>query len=684
MIDSQPMRSISAEDDQPKAAGRRTTLKGLGLAGIVGMAGCNVAATDNATRGRGAASSATAQPTETGWQVKQPPLKTPWTDQVSPTNALPDYPRPQMVRQDWINLNGVWQFAAAGEGAPPPFGRDLAERILVPFPVESALSGIMRHEARMFYRRRFVVPGNWRVGSDKARGQRLLLHFDAVDWEARVWVNGSAVGTHRGGYDRFSIDITDALHHDQGGAPSGEQELVVGVDDPTEDGAQPVGKQRNSAIANPKRALYYTPSSGIWQTVWLEPVPAAHIERLDLRPDPADDSLNIIVHTAPSAGHAVSVTASDGARAVAHATGMAGLEIKLRMPGAKRWSPDDPFLYDLDVRLLDTTAGGKTGAPIDQVSGYFGMRSIAVKPIDGQPRIMLNGESFFPLSTLQQGFWPDGIYTPATDEALLFDLEQNKRLGFNTARKHQKVEPDRWYYHADRLGQLVWQDMPCTAAGRQPPDPKQPAPRPSDAGNQQFESELRRMVDQLRNYPSVVIWTPFNEGWGEYDTARIAALVKSWDPSRLVDEMSGFNVCDCAMDHGDFFDRHNLGKAWPGPAPRPDDHKRVAVIGEFGAFGLSVPGHSWDAENDRPNVKVADAAALNRNFVAAMGEIEKFITQSGLGAANYNLFEDAEHQVNGLFTYDRAHLKADPDQVRRANLHVIAAGRNAGAAKVAT
>lgn len=646
---------------------RRTVLKGIGVAGLASMTGCGGSASHEGTTGSNATK--LSQPTESGWQAKQSPLKTPWTDKVSPVNALPEYPRPQMVRPDWLNLNGVWQFASAAEGAEPPFGQNLAERILVPYPVKSPLSGIMRHETRMFYRRRFVMPAAWRGDA-----KRVLLHFDAVDYEAKVWINGKAVGEHRGGYDRFSFDVTAALN----GSATDEQELVVSVFDPTEDGIQPLGKQRNNAIDNPESSLYYTPCSGIWQTVWLESVPTAHIERLEMRPDLGDESLNIIVHADDADDNVVAVTASVQGSRVARATGTIGKEIKLSVPKAKRWSPDDPFLYDLDVQLLGAGDDAKSQQPIDQVASYFGMRSIAVKAVGGHPRIHLNGSVFFPLSTLQQGFWPDGIYTPATDDALVFDLEQNKRLGFNTARKHQKVEPDRWYYHADRLGQLVWQDMPCTAASRQPPDPRVPAPRPTAAGIRQFESELRRMVDQLYSYPSVVIWTPFNEGWGEYDTPRIAAMVKSWDPSRLVDEMSGFNTCDCAKDHGDFFDRHNLGKAWPGPAPQSPDGKRVAVIGEFGAFGLSIAGHSWDPENSHPNVKVNDVADLNRNFVAAMGDIEKFVTQSGLGAANYNLFEDAEHQVNGLFTYDRAHLKGDPDQVRRANQSVIAAGANAG------
>lgn len=569
-----------------------------------------------------------------------------------------------MKRADWVNLNGVWQFAAAKEGDAVPTGRDLAERILVPYPVESALSGVMRHEDRMVYRRRFVVPEGWKIGA----GNRLLIHFDAVDQIAEVWVNGRQVGTHAGGYDRFTVDPTAALHRDTTGSPSGAQELVVAVFDPTEKGVRPIGKQHVDAIDNPDSALYYMPSSGIWQTVWMEPVPAASIERLELTPDLPGRALDIVVHAANGDDRQVEAIAFDGPRQVGKVTGTAGALLRLAIDNPKTWSPESPFLYDLKVRLLDA-GGGRA----DEVDSYFGMRSIAIQMIDGHPRLVLNGERAFMLSNLQQGFWPDGIYTAATDAALKFDLEQSKRLGFNTARKHQKVEPDRWYYHADRLGMMVWQDMPATPIGRQPPHQRKPAPPPAAADAKAFEGELQRMVDQHRNHPCIVVWTPFNEGWGEYDGARVAAMVKSRDPSRLVDEMSGINVCDCAGDSGDFVDMHNLGKVYPGPPPTAEG-KRAPVIGEFGALGLSIPGHTWDIAHEHPNVRVKDVKDMTAKYVEIMRDIAGFVEHNGLASANYNLFEDVEHQTNGLFTYDRKLLKPDAGQVRAANARVLEAG----------
>lgn len=641
---------------------RRHFLK-AGAAGTAGASlylttGCKQASSPKTNT----AHDTTAQPAETGWKAKTPPLKTPWTDEVSSTAPRPEYPRPQLKRAAWANLNGVWQFAAAKEGDAVPVGKDLPERILVPYPVESALSGVMRHEDRMVYRRRFAVPESWQIGT----ANRLLINFDAVDQSARVWVNGKQVGTHDGGYDRFTVDATDALTRDALGKPTGPQELIVTASDPTEKGQRPVGKQHVDAIDNPDSALYYMPSSGIWQTVWMEPAPAAHIERLELTPNLATSALDVTVHPAAGRGQRVEVAAFDGDRQVAKATGTAGAAFALKLDNPKLWSPETPFLYRLTTRLID-------GDAADEVESYFGMRSIGIAVIDGHPRIVLNGKRAFPLSNLQQGFWPDGIYTAATDAALKFDLEQSKRLGFNTARKHQKVEPDRWYYHADTLGIMVWQDMPATPIGRQPPHQREPSPPPPAAAATAFEAELRRMVDQLRNHPSVIIWTPFNEGWGEYDGGRIAAMVKGWDPSRLVDEMSGINVCDCAGDSGDFVDMHNLGKVWPGPAPQAIG-KRVAAIGEFGALALAIPGHVWDPAHAHPNVLTQSVDDMTKKYVYNMQQITDFIVKDGLAAASYNLFEDVEHQVNGLFTYDRALLKPDAGQIRAANARVLDAG----------
>lgn len=599
------------------------------------------------------------QPAESGWSPKKPRLSTPWTDQVSPRNARFEYPRPQLRRERWVSLNGVWQFAAAGADERPVPGQTLDERILVPYPVESALSGIMRHEPRMFYRRRFVVPRSWRIGS---HANRLLLHLDGVDHRAEVLVNGHSLGVHEGAYDRFSVDVTEALLP---GART-EQELVVVVDDPTENGDQPLGKQRVAALdpEAPHNNLYYQPCSGIWQPVWLEPVPRAYVEDLVVVPDIDAGTATVTAHVAGDAGAQVRLSLYHGDRRVASASGPAGTELELPVHRPTLWSPDNPFRYRLEAEV----DGG------DRVSHLFGMRSVRIGQAGGVPRLLLNGEFVPQISCLQQGYWPDGLYTAATDDALRFDVEEAKKLGFTTIRKHMKTEPDRWYDWADRLGVLVWQDMPATATGRQPPNQDEPSDPPA-AGKARFEHELERVVRQLRSFTSIVMWIPFNEGWGAYDLARVAERVRGWDPTRVVNEMSGTNVADYAEGGGQVADLHNLGQHYPGPAPHPDDG-RVAVIGEFGAFGYAPAGHEWVAGGSQPNQKVSGARELTDCYVEALGIVAGFVRDEGLSAANYNLFEDAELQVNGLYSYDRRVFKAaDRARVIAANRAVVAAAR---------
>ncbi|MBK1787632.1 glycoside hydrolase family 2 protein [Prauserella cavernicola] len=645
--------SDTSSADRSRGASRRAFLRNAGATGALTAAAL-------LAPGGGAHASApataTAQPTETGWRPKRPRLTTPWTAEVSPHNALPEYPRPQLRRPRWLNLNGVWQFGAAGIGEAAPTGRDLPERILVPYPVESALSGIMRNEHRMFYRRRFVVPHAWRVGA--TRGERLLLHVDAVDYHATVWVNGTEVGTHAGGYDRFSLDVTGALRTGRSGAPEGEQELVVAVQDPTEDGIQPIGKQHNVP-----EGLFYTASSGIWQTVWLEPVPSVHIGQLDLGSTQDNTAVTVSARVANPDGHLVRVELREGGTVVGSVTGAPNTTLTIPVESPRTWSPADPFLYDVVAAMVPEH---DHDAAVDRVEAYTGIRSIALGEVSGHQRFLLNGEYIFPLSTLQQGFWPDGCYTGATDEALRFDLEGAKELGFNTVRMHVKVAPDRWYYWADRLGVLVLQDMPNTGTGRQPPEPEVPVPPPSEAGRRVLLHELHRMIDTHRSHPSIIMWIPFNEGWGVFDIAAVAEQTKQWDPTRIVNAMSGVNVCECGYEGGDVLDRHNLGVPYPGPVPRPTDG-RAAMIGEFGAFGIAVPGHEWSPGASEPNVDVPDLAALTDSYVTAMGQIAEFARSEGLAAANYNLFEDAEVQVNGLYTYDRRVLKPDAARVRAAN-----------------
>ncbi|MFD4409386.1 PA14 domain-containing protein [Streptomyces sp. NPDC058476] len=556
-------------------------------------------------------------------------LRTRWADEVSPGNAHPEYPRPQLTRDAWRNLNGRWQFAAATAGERPPVGKTLGERVLVPYPVESQLSGLERHEERMWYRRTFTIPADWRIGS----GKRLRLNFGAVDWQAEVYVNGTEVTRHQGGYDKFGADITDALK------PGRTQELIVGVYDPT-DAANgenpPVGKQRLDPSG-----IWYTPSSGIWQTVWMEPVATDHVDSLKLTPDVAAGQLAVEARGVRD-GLPVTATAYDGKRRVATATGRTGQPLTLEIAAPHLWSPDDPFLYDLEVTV---------GA--DRVGSYFGMRSIAVENVDGTPRTVLNGEPVFMMATLDQGFWPDGLYTAPTDEALAYDLRMHKEMGFNAVRKHIKVEPDRWFYWADRLGLLVWQDMPATTAGV----------NPDAASRAEYEREMRQMIDEHVSSPSVVMWVTFNEGWGQYDEARIAEQTKAWDPTRLVNGMSGLNL-GADGGAGDIMDEHG----YPSPALPPDpDGKRALVSGEYGGLGLAVPGHAWSVQQSYVDV---DPSTYTDDYLARLDEVRALACRGSNGAV-YTQISDVEGELNGLMTYDRRFVKPDVSRLRAAHEALI-------------
>ena len=616
-----------------------------------------------------------AQTSGSGYQKKNAPLDTPWTAEVGPKNALPEYPRPQMKREQWQNLNGVWQFEGASAGEEPPIGRELSERVLVPYPVESALSGIKRHEDRMFYRRTFTVPGDWNVDG----GRRLKLHFGAVDYETVVFVNGQEVGAHRGGYDEFTFDITDALKR------RGPQEIVVGVVDLTDRGnrpferpyrgtGQPVGKQ----TLRPG-GIFYTAASGIWQTVWMEPVSPANITELDMTPEvryedeenPGDDTLAVTVNAENAAGRNARVTAfnPDTGRRVGTVTGPANTELTLPVPNARLWSPESPYLYDMKVQLL-----GPQGRAVDSVESYFGMREVEVRPgEDGKPRMMLNNKFVANMGTLDQGYWPDGVYTAPTDEGLRFDLVEHKRLGYNMVRKHIKVEPDRWFYHADRLGLIVWQDMPSFS----------PVYDPNPADQQQFEDELREVVDEHDSFTSVTTWVPYNEGWGELDqatTARVAEQVKQQDPSRMVNTHSGVNCCESQGDSGagDIYDQHNYQDP---PLPVPFDD-RATVAGEYGGVALRNPEHEFD-----PSISFAPYGAeptperLTERYEELQTKMARGVESCGVSAGVYTEITDLEGEVNGMWTYDRQVFKPGErrrDRIVAANEAVIAASDDIG------
>ena len=579
------------------------------------------------------------------WEPAHGPLLTRWAADVTPDAPLPEYPRPQLVRSEWQSLNGLWNYAISGGQAERP--TNWQGEILVPFPIESALSGVMKRvtpEERLWYRRSFTVPAGW-------NGRRIQLHFGAVDWQATVFVNGKEVGEHKGGYDPFSFDITAALG-------DGEQELVVAVSDPTDAGTQPRGKQ----VRRPE-GIYYTPVTGIWQTVWIEPVSQTHMTRLLIRPD-FDGSAVEVAATGPGTGGPATfeVEVLDGDEVVARAMTdqiistrsqppQLAPRVTVKLPAAKSWSPDSPHLYGLRITLSEN------GRVADRVESYFGMRKIEIDTAaDGVRRVFLNGKPLFQYGPLDQGFWPDGLYTAPTDEALRFDIEFTKRVGFNMARKHVKVEPARWYHWCDKLGLLVWQDMP---SGDRSIGPNDPDIERSPESARQFEEELREMIDDFGNHPCIVVWVPFNEGWGQYDTGRIAEFVKTRDPTRLVNSVSGW--ADRGV--GDMHDIHH----YPNAAVPPREDVRAVVLGEFGGLGLPVKGHTWQSEANWGYRQFASTGDLTDAYLTLLQGLRPMTGSQGLAAAVYTQTTDVEIEVNGLLTYDRAVCKIDEELLRKAH-----------------
>lgn len=562
------------------------------------------------------------------WSLKQAPVMTPWAQLIDPNNVLPEYPRPQMVRDQWLNLNGLWEYQPGAASDAVPAGQTLAGEILVPFPVESAISGVMEHHERLWYRRHFDLPAGW-------QGQRLLLHFGAVDWECEVFVNGSSVGVHKGGYDPFSFDVTPYLN------PTGPQELIVRVWDPTD----------NAGYARGKQTLYpggimYVSCTGIWQTVWLEPVPQVSIADLKLVPDVDCKVLKVTGFTSDTAaGLTVEATAYDNGAVAGKVSGAAGEELHLTLRDPKLWSPDSPFLYDLSVVLKQ----GDT--VIDRVDSYFGMRKISLGTVDGVVKMLLNDKFVFQMGPLDQGFWPDGIYTAPTDEALRFDLEQTKAMGFNMTRKHIKVEPARWYYWCDKLGLMVWQDMPSTNSYTG-------SPKPIDVT--QFKTELTRMVQTHWNSPSIIMWVVFNEYQGMHDTRQLCEMVESLDPTRLVNQNSGDNS-NHDDSFADVFDIHN----YPPPAA-PVSSIQARACGEYGGIGMRVPGHMWKADSWGYTM-VNNGEELAAVYDSYCQMLSDFKTNKGLSAAVYTQITDVEIEINGLITYDRAVIKADVERIRMSN-----------------
>jgi len=575
-------------------------------------------------------------------------LKTQWASQLNVDEPLPEYPRPQLKRTKWENLNGQWDYGITNQAGEAPVTYD--GKITVPFAVESSLSGVKKrvgNDEAVWYRTKFEVPTSW-------KNQNVVLHFGAVDWEATVYVNGKLVGMHQGGYDPFSFDVTATLNR------SGWQELVVKVWDPSSDGTQPRGKQ----VTKPS-GIWYTPVTGIWQTVWMEPVPKKSIQNIKITPD--IDQGRLMVKTVGNGqlgdGYSVQLTALDGSTAVASAKGSVGQDVALNIKNAKLWSPDNPFLYDLKVALL------RNGKKVDEVESYFGMRKIsAVKDANGHMRMALNNQVLFQYGTLDQGWWPDGLYTAPSDEALAYDIEVTKKLGFNTIRKHVKVEPARWYYHCDRLGMLVWQDMPNgdkSADWRGPSGYDGREMERSAQSAHQFYKEWKAIMDANHNKPSIVMWVPFNEAWGQFNTVEVINWTMEYDPSRLVNGPSGGNF----FAAGHTVDEHR----YPGPSmPQRNLHApdiingRILLLGEFGGLGLPLEGHLWQKDKNWGYRNLTGRDELLSSYKDLLAKIPTLI-KDGLSAAIYTQTTDVEGEVNGLMTYDRAIIKMDVDEVHKAN-----------------
>lgn len=550
-----------------------------------------------------------------------PGLTTPWTSKVSQTLPHPEYPRPQLVRDNWVNLNGKWDLMIVPRNQ---VGRPQTKKVLVPFPVESQLSGV--HEmvpagANLLYKRTFTAP--------KGKG-RVLLHFGAVDYACQVFVNGKLVGRHEGGYNGFSFDVTPYLKG------SGVQNLTVHVQDDTDGPSwQPRGKQ----VRKPG-GIFYTPTSGIWQTVWLERVPEQYVQSVY-----CDTALNgaVTVHTQlggkPNAPF--TIVAKAKGKVVATAQGKNGIA-KFVVKNPTLWAPGSPFLYDLEVRV---PASG------DVVKSYFGVREVKVGKANGAIRILINGKPTFLAGPLDQGFWPDGLYTAPTDAAMKFDIDFTQKLGFNMIRKHVKVEPQRWYTYCDQMGIVVFQDMP---SADHPKDPTQ-----AKIASKRYEGELKEMIDSLRAHPSIVKWVVFNEGWGQYDTERIVPWVQRYDRTRLANNASGWT--DKGV--GDVIDAH----IYPGPGSPDPEPKRAAVLGEFGGLGLITPGHMWQTEG-WGYVSYKNQAQLTDAFVNLFRKLHYLIGKPGLSAAVYTQTTDVETESNGLLTYDRKVVKVDVARAREAIL----------------
>ncbi len=576
------------------------------------------------------------------WEPAGNKLKTKWTSEIDVYNVLPEYPRPIMERTEWQNLNGLWSYAILPVGRQPV---SFDGEILVPFAIESSLSGVQKSVGKdneLWYQREFVIPSNW-------ENNKIILHFGAVDWSADVWVNDIKVGRHQGGYTPFSFDITPAL-------VSNTNTIKVKVWDPTDDGFQPRGKQ----VKNPE-GIWYTSVTGIWQTVWLEPVPNIYIKDLKITPNIDNNTLLVEAITNTNTSSViVEVIVKDENNVVATGKSINRQPVEIAMPqNVKLWSPDTPQLYDLEVAVFDD------GKQIDKVKSYAAMRKYSMKrDAKGIVRLQLNNKDLFHFGPLDQGWWPDGLYTAPTDEALEYDIIKTKDLGFNMIRKHVKVEPARWYSHCDRHGIIVWQDMPN---GDNSPEWQMHnyftgnERIRSTESEENFRNEWKELIDYLYSYPSVGVWVPFNEAWGQFKTQEIAEWTKAYDPTRLVNPASGGNHYTI----GDILDLHN----YPNPRMYLYDAQRATVLGEYGGIGWANKEHLWEPDRNWGYIQFNSSEEVTDEYIKYAEELKQLIRQ-GFSAAIYTQTTDVEIEVNGLLTYDRKLVKVDEQRVREINQEI--------------
>ena len=578
------------------------------------------------------------------WQSAGDRLMTTWGENLDPASVHQEYPRPQMVREDWKNLNGLWNYAITSADAEDSQCAD--GQILVPFAVESALSGagrtVSENEA-LWYEREFTVPSSWK--------DRVLLHFGAVDWHAQVFVDGQPVGEHKGGYAPFSFDITDAL------SAKRTHTLKLKVLDTTEKSWQPRGKQ----ISDP-HGIWYTAVTGIWQTVWMEPVAENHVKSYLAEADIDNAQLNVVVDADLKDGDVCCVKLIDGGNVVASAE---GTDVTLPVPQMKFWSPDSPVLYDIDITVL------RDGKVVDNVKGYTAMRKISyAADADGHKRMLLNNEVLFHYGPLDQGWWPDGLYTAPCEEAMVYDIIKTKEMGFNMIRKHVKVEPARWYWNCDRLGMLVWQDMPNTYDNAKTSwdyhgfDRVTQDALTEEEGKANYYHEWGEIIASRKNFPCIVVWVPFNEAWGQFDTKEVVAFTREQDDTRLINYASGGNFySDCG---GDIHDLHN----YPFPAMYLYDKDRINVLGEYGGIGWPVEGHLWQPDQNWGYIQYKSAEEVLNTYEAYAEQLIELI-KKGFAAAVYTQTTDVEGEVNGLMTYDRKVMKLDINRLKEINTKVI-------------